>query len=177
MQSTPATLEAFLTATNRHEVDRQLELLAPEFRYRDAGGAWSFERAQMEDLYRWDAELGSRLRCERSRVSGDEATGTFHERNEFLQLLGISERRFRLHFHMRSGLIVEQACEVLPHVGPSDEEALGPVLAWARSERESLLAELLPEGRMHMDAACARGWLELLREWRALEPGSGGAAS
>ena len=175
MQSTPAILEAFLAATNRHEVERLLELLAPEFRYRDAGGAWSFERAQMEDLYRWDAELGSRLGCERSRVSGDEATGSFRERNELLRLLGIPERRFALHFRVRDGLIAEQVCEVLPQVGTSDEEALGPVLAWARREREGVLAELLPEGRMRMDAACARGWLALLREWRALDSAASNA--
>ena len=68
---------------------------------------------------------------------------------------------------MRAGALVEKVIEPLPGAGPSDEEALRPVLRWARDHHPGEIAEIYPGGRMLLGADAAHRWLALLRAWRA----------
>ncbi|MDX1393849.1 MAG: nuclear transport factor 2 family protein [Gemmatimonadota bacterium] len=165
-------LARYMEAINRHDTRAALACLSRDFVLEFPGGA-KLDRGGMESALGWDA--GTKGRVEWSVVAerGNVITIEGEETNEFLRLLEIGplpfESRFELDDH---GLIAKQMHRT-DWGGVSVEEALSPVLAWARQAAPAELAEVYPDGRMTYTEEAGRAWVDLLRRWSRSQSGSG----
>ncbi len=163
-----ATVKAYREAVNSHDAEAALGYLCDDFRLEFAGGP-ELTKAALADAIGWDVGTRGRLdwRVVSSGPGGIVVEG--EETNAFLRLLGLGPLRFRSTFRVDPrGCIAAQRYEALSSE-ESVDEALRPVIAWAERHAPEELARLYPEGRLTYSERSGRGWVALLRRWRAAE--------
>jgi len=161
------TVELYREAVNRHEVEEALSYLAEDFTLRFVGTDFEMSKSDARRALGWDAGANGHIEWEKVTGNAEHLTYEGKETNDFLQLIGIEELRFKTTFELDGdGQIREQLYEL--HLGQaSPEEAMKPAVDWALRHRPSELHEIYPDGRLEYSEEMARRWVKLLREWKA----------
>jgi len=162
------TVELYREAANRHQVEDALSYLAEDFTLRFVGTDFELSKSDVGRALGWDAGASGHITWEKVSSEADSATYEGRETNDFLQLIGIEELRFRSTFQLNGdGKLIRQHYESLPGQYPSVEDAMKPAVEWASRHRPSELQEIYPNGRLEYSEEMAQRWVMLLREWRA----------
>lgn len=171
---TEATVRAFLAAEG---VEAKMSYLAPEFRLR----LWPGEELATRDEYcamvGWDAVASGEVTVMHAETNGDTVTMRLEERNAFTELLGLPPFRLESRFEVVDGMIVEQRMRELgdpndPSVTKQFEDALEPVLEWARATAPELLEEAVEGDVIRYDGDSARALLTLIRRYQERPDGA-----
>jgi hypothetical protein len=159
-------IDTYLEATNHHNIDDALDLLADDFTLDFEGTEFSIRKQDMPDVLGWDKGVNGHVEFDDLRLEGDSVKGQFTERNEFLELLGIKELKSENTFIVdESGRISKQLYKANPGQ-PSFIEKLQPAIQWARQHRPDVLDRIYPDNQMQYNEEMGTRWVQLLREWR-----------
>lgn len=164
------TLERYLGAINRHATGEAMSYLRDDF-VLEFGSGPKLGKPAVESALGWDAGTDGRIEWNVTEERANVIVIEGEETNEFLRLLGFEPLPFRSRFTFGDeGRIAHQAHEA-DWSGMSVDEALEPVVEWARTAAPEKLEEVYPEGRMTYTEAAGRGWVALLRRWAEAEAG------
>ncbi|MCK4856845.1 MAG: nuclear transport factor 2 family protein [candidate division Zixibacteria bacterium] len=158
---------AYLEAHNSHDVDKTMRLFADDIRY-EIVDMWVVEgREELAKLEGWDAALNSWYTFTDYQVNGDTVTFKIAECNDWFKLAGINEMRYEFgSMIFDNGLIKEIRVKLTPASIAAGQKAYSAVMEWASRERRDKVAQLMPDGELVYNAANARQWLSLLRDWK-----------
>ncbi len=157
-------VKGYVEALNSHDAEQALSFLAEELRFVTPDLDTTLDRTTLSKMLEWDAATDSAVSYEDLRWDGNFVTGEFIERNDFYELLGITERRYRLTFRFEDQRIREIRLNPTGS-SPKTSEALEPFLVWAAPRHPAVLDEIYPDGHFVFDGQTAEKWLTLLREW------------
>ena len=163
----PCKVKGFLNALTDGKAEKARHYLADEVEVVDAQGTQVYRADELDQLIDWDIATGSTwtyadLADDQGTIRGSAANG-----NRFYELLGVGEQRFEVAFGVNdAGKIHRIERRVVE--GGSVEQALEPVLAWARESRGEALNAVYQDGRIVRSEASARAWLELLEGYKSL---------
>ena len=158
-------VKGYVEALNGHDTEQALSFLAEELRFVAPDVDMTLDRPAVRKMLEWDAATDSTVSYEELHGEGDLVTGEFIERNDFYELLGIAERRYRLTFRFEHDRIREIRLTPTQDSGLQMSEALEPFLAWAAPQHAAALDEIYPDGHFVFDGQTAEKWLTLLRRW------------
>lgn len=161
-----AVVRAFFDAQRAHEVEPVMELLADDFVFRDREATFSVPRSRIRPMLAWDAATRWRGDVSVLETVGDTVRVRVVEDNDFLELTGLGPLTHDVTFVVSDGRIRESIVPSDPELQEAVDEALAPVLAWARETRPDDLDGLLGDAGIIYDGRSARGWVSLLREAR-----------
>lgn len=159
-------VRSYLDRVNAHNVDGALALLGPDFELEFEGSDVRMDRDAARRSLEWDAGVNGRLLW--SIVADDEATVTVEgaESNDFLELLGIEALGFHSCFHVDASDLIARQVHRAEWPEPPLDEALAPVVAWARQYEPAEIAEIYAGDRITYTRHMAIRWVALLRRWR-----------
>jgi hypothetical protein len=157
-------VKTYVRALNAYDTDKALTFLADELRFVGPDGETTLDKAAVRRMLGWDAATHSAISHTDLEWEGDTIRGTFTERNDFYELLGIRQRSYAIEFRFEGDLIREM--RLTPGSWPTVDEALEPFLAWANQRHPETLNRIYPDGNLVLDADSAETWLTLLRRWR-----------
>jgi hypothetical protein len=160
-------VKGYVAALNAHDVEKALSYLSDELALVSRGTETSLDKTALREMLGWDVAVQSAVSYESLDWEGETVTALFTERNDFYELLGISERRYRVTFGFEGDNIASLRVEPVADDAPSLAEALRPVVEWASTGHGELLAEIYADGDLVLSEGSARKWMELLRAWRA----------
>ncbi len=157
-------VKGYVEALNGHDTEQALSFLAQELRFVAPDMDTTLDKPAVRKMLEWDAATDSTLSYEDLQWDGNVVTGEFIERNDFYELLGITERHYRLTFRFEDQRIREIRLNPTGS-SPKTSEALEPFLAWAAPRHPAVLDEIYPDGHFVFDGQTAKKWLTLLRKW------------
>lgn len=163
---TEAVIESFVEAQNAHDVERVLGMLDDDFVFRDREQTFEISLADIRPLFEWDAATHWRGAASDIETSGDTARVRLTETNEFLERLGLGPLSHDVTFVVEGERIREIVASFDAGLQQAVDDAVAPIIEWARATRPASLEGLVgPDGIVY-DGTSASGWLSLLREAR-----------
>ena len=166
MTSARHAVERYLEAINAHDTDTALGCLAANFELRFSGSDYVMSREAAASAVGWDVGANGRLSWKVVSADENQVTIEGSETNDFLQLIGIGDLKFRSTYGVSpDGMIESQKHEVDWGILSLDA-AMKPLIAWAAETAPAELEQIFPDGRMVHDAATARRWVTLARRWQ-----------
>ena len=163
----PCKVKGFLNALTEGKAEKARHYLADEVEVVDAAGTQVYRADELDQLIDWDIATGSTwtyadLADDQGTIRGSAANG-----NRFYELLGVGQQSFEVAFGVNdAGKIHRIERRVVE--GGSVEQALEPVLAWARESQGEALNAVYQDGRIVRSEASARTWLQLLEGYKSL---------
>lgn len=165
--TTKDTFVSYIEAVNRHNEQEILSFLADDFVLEFAGYDMKIPKSQLGDILGWDRGANGRVRYENLQIKNNVMEGDFYEDNDFLKLLGIDHLQSRVTYEFNAqGKIIKQVYQQTPNQ-PSWEPRLQPAIEWAKEHRPEALAGVYPDQKMAFNEKTAKGWIALLKEWKA----------
>ncbi len=158
-------VKGYVEALNGHDTEQALSFLTEELRFVAPDVDTTLDKPAVRKMLEWDAATDSKVSYEELQWEGDIVSGEFIERNDFYELLGITERHYRLTFRFENDRIQEIRLTPTKDSGPKTSEALEPFLAWAAPRHPAVLEEIYPDGHFVFDGQTAEKWLTLPRKW------------
>ena len=156
-------VKVYVKALNDHDTEKALSYVAEGLRFVAPDTDMTLDRAALQRMLGWDAATNSQIRYDELQWDGKVVNGRFTERNDFYELLGITERSYNLTFHFEDELIRE--IHLTNDAGPKMSVVLEPFLRWAGARHAGVLEAIYPEGQFVFDEQSAEQWLTLLRKW------------
>jgi hypothetical protein len=116
----------------------------------------------------WDSVINTRLSFSDFRMAGDTIFCKCVEENEINKLLGLELGYFDpVIFIFQEGLIKYVKFQSTPESHKAEVLAVSSFRNWLYPERYDQLLKLMINGQFVLNANSARGYLELVREWRS----------
>jgi len=163
------TVEAYLEAHNRHDVEAALDLLSPEIVYVMPDGEKRTGLEPMAELEAWDAVLESFLDVSELEVVGSSVVaGEMVEDNLWYRLSGIGPVTYLpgAIFEVENGRITSiHAASWKPEHVVAFTNFIDEFAPWASVTFPRELSTVMPGGTFHYDGDTAKIWLELLVVW------------
>ena len=164
---TRAVFESFAQALHRHDIEAALSHVAEDFVLRDPQSSYRGDRESFRVMLGWDVAVDGSTEFHNILVDGDTVHVTAVETSRFIELLGINQGEFRLTFVIRDDLIREEIIGGSTEFMRSVNEALQPVVEWAKAHRPEDLAKIYSDGQLIYTEETGRLWIVLLEKWRA----------
>ena len=158
-------IKGYVEALNGHDTEQILSFLAEELRFVAPDAEMTLDKPAVRKILEWDAATDSTVTYEELQSEGDIVSGEFIERNDFYELLGITEQHYHMTFRFEDDHIREIRLTPANDSSPKISEALEPFLAWASPRHTAVLDEIYPDGQFVFDGPAAEKWLTLLRGW------------
>lgn len=159
------TVNRYLSAVDRHDIDAALALLADDFELRFRGGP-TMDREALARAMGWDVGTQGSLEWEVVSEEGAEITVEGTETNEFLRLLGVPPLPFRSRFTVNEDRLIEHQLYEVDWSGVSMEDELAPAVRWAEEHAPGELAEIYPGRKLVYTEEMGRRWVALLKRWK-----------
>jgi len=163
------TVEAYLEAHNRHDVEAALDLLSPEIVYVMPDGEKRTGLEPMAELEAWDAVLESFLDVSELEVVGSSVVaGEMVEDNLWYRLSGIGPVTYLpgAIFEVENGRITSiHAASWKPEHVVAFTNFIDEFAPWASVTFPRELSTAMPGGTFHYNGDTAQIWLELLVVW------------
>lgn len=163
------TVEAYLEAHNRHDVDAALDLLSPGIVYVMPDGETRTGLEPMAELEAWDAVLESFLEVSELEVVGSSVVaGEMVEDNLWYRLSGIGKVTYLpgAIFEVENGRITSiHAASWKPEHVVAFTSFMDEFAPWAAVAFPRKISAAMPGGTFHYDGDTAQIWLDLLVAW------------
>ena len=171
------TVEAYIDAHNRHDVEAVLNLFAPGIVFVMPNGDTRDGLEQMANLEAWDAALESRLDVSDLEVVGTSVVaGEIVEHNLWFELSGIGPITYLpgAVYEVEDGRITSiHAASWEPEHIVAFTNFLNRFVPWATAAFPSETAAAMPDGGFRYDADAAQMWIEMLVAWKDSLTGGG----
>jgi hypothetical protein len=162
----PKIIISFFGAIEKHDTEGALDLLAEDFVFRSSDSKFRIDKRQFRDVIEFDSAVNSKARYLVEDERDGSITLVVTESNDFLRLIGIREQKLRVTFVIRGGKIQEEVLRELLHEGPSYQQAMEPLVEWAKLNRPEAFAKVFGATGAKFTGETAPIWLSLARAWR-----------
>lgn len=164
------TVEAYIDAHNRHDVDAVLDLLAPGIVFVLPNGDTRDGLEQMANLEAWDAVLESRLDVSDLEVVGTSVVaGEIVEHNLWFELSGVGPVTYLpgAVYEVEDGRITSiHAASWEPQHIVAFTNFMNRFVPWAAAAFPRETAAAMPDGEFRYDAVAAQTWIDMLVAWK-----------
>jgi len=160
-------VKTYEEAHNNHDIDKTMSLYANDITFEIVGSWMKSGKEQVRGLAEWDAATNSQMFISEIYVSGDTVTFKLKEGNDWFALIGIDFMYYEpCSMIFSDGLIKELKAEVSEESRKAFQEVWPPIYQWLSEERSEELSPLIFEREFVYNAANAKTWLSLLKEYR-----------
>lgn len=159
--------DEYIKALNQHDIEKVLGFLADDFELYFVEFDSSMDKKAYVDVLGWDKGVNGKVTYENLEIEGNTIKGLFTERNQFFDLVDITEMKATITYRFNeNGKIVKQSYTALPDQ-PAFQEKMQPVIEWARAHMPNELEEIYPQNQMIYNEEMGKRWVALLKKWKA----------
>jgi hypothetical protein len=159
------TLQAYLAAANRHDLDAVGAVIADD-------ATWVLfndtlvGKAEVMSPLRFDEGANTVLELSNVVVRGDTVDFDLLERNDVLEALGIAELHHSPRFIFRDGLIHRKMARRPPAEAAAFGDSLGAFVKWLTENDPEAVEFLWPDGQFNYSREAGQAMPELVMTWR-----------